>query len=125
MGMDVSGLDPGTEKGKYFRASIWGWPTITTVIEATGYDVPQEWYYNDGEGLDCQEECDELADKMEAYINVKDRTTLAPQVTDFGAEVASMATGEDVDPREMKPIDENFVREFIVFLRGCGGFEIW
>ena len=125
MGMDVSGLNPSSDEGGYFRASIWGWPTITTVMEASGYDVPETWYYNDGEGLDTQEECDELALRMEEYINVKSHTTMAPKVTDFGRVVFKAVTGEHVGREEVKPVDEGFVREFITFLRGCGGFEIW
>ena len=69
MGMDVYGNDASTEEGEYFRASIWGWPSITTVMEASGYDVPMGWYHNDGEGLGCQEDCDHLADMMEGFLS--------------------------------------------------------
>lgn len=136
MGMDVYGNEPANSKGEYFRASIWGWPTITTVMEACGHDVPPGWYHNDGEGLGSQESCDRLADMMEAYLS-EDLTTYAPVVTEFGRVVSNAivkgdlvfkdGAGADALPvgqNEVKPINVEFVQEFITFLRACGGFCI-
>lgn len=136
MGMDVYGNDVSTKEGEYFRASIWGWPSITTVMEACGYDVPLEWYHNEGAGLGCQEDCDHLADMMEAYLS-ENLLTFAPTCTEFGAVVSNAiakgdlkmpeGVGEDaklVDAKQVKPIDQEFVMGFVTFLRGCGGFCI-
>ncbi len=135
MGMDVYGNEPASSKGEYFRASIWGWPTITTVMEACGYDVPLGWYHNDGEGLGCQEDCDHLAYMMEGYLS-EGKLTYAPVCTEFGSVVAkAVADGKfgDMAPDArsgmpehtgVKPINVEFVQEFITFLRACGGFTI-
>jgi len=136
MGMDVYGNEPANSKGEYFRASIWGWPTITTVMEACGHDVPPGWYHNDGEGLGSQESCDRLADMMEAYLS-EGLLTYAPVCTEFGAVVSNAIVkgdlvfkdgeGKDAVPvaqNQVKPINVEFVQEFITFLRACGGFCI-
>jgi len=136
MGMDVYGNEPANSKGEYFRASIWGWPTITTVMEACGHDVPPGWYHNDGEGLGSQESCDRLADMMEAYLS-EGNLTLAPVCTEFGRVVSNAivkgdlvfedGAGKDAIPvaqNQVKPINVEFVLEFITFLRSCGGFCI-
>ena len=139
MGMDVYGNEPANSKGEYFRASIWGWPTITTVMEACGHDVPPGWYHNDGEGLGSQESCDRLADMMEAYLS-EGNLTFAPTCTMLGAKVSNAlvdgkldklglpegakSNAERVEEGDVKPINVEFVREFITFLRACGGFTI-
>ena len=136
MGMDVTGNEPTTKEGEYFRASIWGWPSITTVMEACGYDVPLGWYHNDGEGLDCQEDCDHLATMMEGYLS-ENLLTFAPTCTEFGAVVSNAiikgdiafkdGAGNDaiqVASGDIKAIDQDFVMGFVTFLRGCGGFSI-
>lgn len=135
MGMDVFGHKPTTEEGKYFRASIWGWPSIITVMEASGYDVPSVWSFNDGEGLSTQESCDQLADMMDGYLS-EQKLTYAPVCTEFGAKISNKITQkfkdtdittdipDKVDPKEVKLVDNEFVQSFITFLRGCGGFRI-
>lgn len=133
MGMDVYGNEPANSKGEYFRSSIWGWPNITTVMEACGYDVPQSWYMNDGEGLTTQESCDQLADMMDGFLSEK-KDVSVPTCTAFGAQVTNMLNKDlpddieidmpTVDPTEVKPLNVEFVQEFITFLRACGGFRI-
>ncbi len=140
MGMDVYGTEPANSKGEYFRASIWGWPNITTVMEACGYDVPMSWYHNDGEGLGCQEDCDHLANMMDGYLS-EGVLTFAPVCTTFGAKVSNAIldgvldkiadlpegaknSAKRVETNDVKPINVEFVQEFIIFLRACGGFTI-
>jgi len=135
MGMDVYGNEPASDEGKYFRASIWGWPTITTVMEACGHDVPVGWYHNDGEGLGSQESCDRLADMMEAYLS-EGILTFAPTCTTLGAQAFNALLdgkldgldlpegAKRVEVGDVKPINVELVYEFITFLRACGGFCI-
>ncbi len=133
MGMDVYGQEPKNSKGEYFRASIWGWPTITTVMEACGYDVPETWYVNEGEGLETQESCDHLANMMDGYLS-EGKLTYAPVCTPLGAAVSNAiakklpegttSTLKKVEAADVKPINVEFVQDFIRFLRACGGFKI-
>lgn len=55
MGMDVYGLAPIAEEGKYFRRSVWGWRPLAQFILS---QVPERitrnctyWQSNDGDGL--------------------------------------------------------------------------
>ncbi len=132
MGMDVYGNKPANSKGEYFRSSIWGWPNIITVMAACGYDVPPSWHQNEGEGLATQESCDQLADMMDGFLSEK-KDVMVPVCTEFGAEVNNVLrkTGQDmfagikkIEPEDIKPLNVEFVQEFITFLRACGGFRI-
>jgi hypothetical protein len=58
MGMDIYG-----KNGNYFRANLWSWRPINMlcdlVIEKDSLQLKTEnWGYNDGAGLETQEECD-------------------------------------------------------------------
>jgi hypothetical protein len=52
MGFDVYGLSPKSEKGKYFRNSVWWWKPLARFI-LENCDVPEEeaedWGTNDGQ----------------------------------------------------------------------------
>jgi len=104
MGMDVYGKSPSTETGKCFRANVWSWRPLHALIAEIGSDLFDEEMIdlmgsNDGAGLDSQEECDELADRIEDWLEThKDGLVI-----------------EDKDEH---------VKEFVEFLRGCGGFQV-
>jgi hypothetical protein len=51
MGYDLFGRNPKSDKGEYFRASIWTWPSIHMLIADTDVLEDQELeaiMYNDG-----------------------------------------------------------------------------
>lgn len=112
------------------------------------------WGSNDGKGLDTQEECDSLADALEDYLgseievkNDDDRIFLC-----LGS-WCEAGTGKMVDSNVVVSLNEQYeygdilytsvvsesgqlvepsysisifrIKEFIKFLRECGGFEIW
>jgi hypothetical protein len=55
MGMDVYGRQPRSERGKYFRASVWSWRPIATLSCAAAPDITagcKHWQSNDGDGLE-------------------------------------------------------------------------
>ncbi len=62
--------------GVYFRANLWSWRPIAEVINycnnVMGLNLPETFlsgmHYNSGAGLETQEECDKLADAIEAMI---------------------------------------------------------
>src|SRR4051812_45074191 len=68
MGMDVYGKKPTSEDGRYFRANVWSWRPIHQLCEIVlKRDFPS-WAFNDGDGLETQEECNQLADGLERYL---------------------------------------------------------
>jgi len=62
--------------GVYFRANLWSWRPIAEVINycnnVMGLNLPETFlggmHYNSGAGLETQEECDKLADAIDAMI---------------------------------------------------------
>lgn len=55
MGMDVHGLSPTAEVGRYFRRSVWSWRPLARYINdhCSPHLVSQckHWFTNDGDGL--------------------------------------------------------------------------
>ena len=66
MGMDVFGTN-----GNYFRANIWQWRALCYAIELAGYEIPDIWYTNSGEGLETQKDCNTLADRLQKFLNTQ------------------------------------------------------
>ena len=149
MGMDVYGRSPACDAGKYFRASIFQWPNFLTFMQAAGVEVPIGWSANDGKGPSKQTECNEIADKLEALLASPDVTIhensyviktgiqgeAAEKTKAFGDSVLSSimksigGTDDKVVVNAGEGIFEgvvsiNHMKEWIVFLRACGGFEI-
>jgi len=130
MGMDVYGKSPTTETGKYFRASVWSWRPLHGLIAEVGSDLFDEetlksMGYNDGAGLDSQEKCDELADRIESWletnkggITVEDSTV---RVDENGCFIRNAVPTQGLSPYK---IGDSHIKEFVKFLRGCGGFEV-
>jgi len=126
MGVDVYGKNPTTKEGEYFQASWWTWRPIVAMCEqAEGRSLP-EWGYNSNAGYKSQEECDTLADRLEKmfledsteFFSIEDDLRVdkdgcflpksAGQSAGFSAYVAS----------------RHRVKQFVKFLRECGGFTI-
>jgi hypothetical protein len=134
MGMDVSGKNPTNTRGEYFRASIWSWPGILTVIMQAndtydlGFDT-KYWGSNDGKGLDLQADCDRLADAMQNILDadpddiIQSGDNTAARVANTFAETISKGLG--IEMEKDLSAEKEHVQEFISFLRSCGGFEIW
>jgi len=62
--------------GVYFRANLWSWRPIAEIInycnDVMGLNLSETFlhgmHFNSGAGLDTQEECDKLADAIDAMI---------------------------------------------------------
>lgn len=114
----------------------------------------QKWHYNDGEGPETQEECDVIADLLEHMINTSD-SPLKENDDVLYACMGSWCTSEggflteneenqlneqypigtiltssiiSSDGRIVQPshsVSYSLIKEFIHFLRNCGGFQIF
>ena len=143
MGMDVSGRNPRrtaegdrAPEGQYFRANMWGWRPIHDLcdraIEHAGLPFDTEgWGYNDGRGLTTQQECDQLADALEAYLkefppeNEKIEVDLGWYCDETGRLYSGAEAQGKKGLRTAHSTSLEHVRRWIVFLRHCGGFAIW
>ena len=77
MGMDVSGINPSTEVGEYFRANVWSWRPIYALMAIANErhfgllvdeDTLRLMRYNDGAGLRDQSSCNKMADALQEIL---------------------------------------------------------
>lgn len=109
MGYDLYGEKPTAPEGEYFRRNIWRWPEMVALCEEV---APQEsrpckyWYGEDcpGHGLNAEQSV-KLAAKLDTAISSGQVAALLNAVREPGC-------------------DENDMREFVAFLKSCGGFHI-
>lgn len=128
MGMDIYGTAPTSEAGEYFRANIWSWPPILglarTAIETFGLGFDTElWAYNDGAGLESQEDCNKLADAMQRLVGGLESPVLVSDHLDISNKFM-MAMGGIAGVKPQAEASVEHAQEFITFLRDCGGFRI-
>jgi len=151
MGMDVYG-----KSGNYFRANMWSWRPINAIIDIVndkhelGLNT-DGFAYNDGAGIDNQEQCSILADKIEElldteelegsdliYINLggwycDDKFHYDDQIAEslnldypIGSFLYSSVVGPEGEVyKPSHSTDVEHIKEFIDFLRTCDGFKIY
>ena len=151
--------------GIYFRANIWSWRPIAAIIdqvnEMYSLDLPGDFIArlneNSGAGLKTQDECDTLANFIEAYVqtNFEDWETIglnsgfySKRVIGSDGEMHSVFVGDEegmmisnyigsvpfiknnvieIENRlytASYSVELEDIKEFVSFLRECGGFEI-
>ena len=125
MGMDIYGNRAGT----YFRASIWEWKAMIYAFALADFYPPKEWNTNDGAGLETQEECDELADKLATFLKSWDENELEfkigkLRVDEEGKLYDSAEHGEKPGSRFPYITTRETLQDFVKFLRMCSGFRI-
>lgn len=139
MGMNVYGVAPAGEAGKYFRASIWGWHPIWERMallcsDLLNAELLTAMSHNDGAGPQQQETCDKIADRLERWLTEDPREVFFLEhdsgilrVTPEGRFVSEEQLAEDPTLVTKSPysVSREHLREFIGFLRSCGGFCVW
>ncbi len=138
MGMDVYGIAPVDDAGRYFRASIWEWRPLWERMKELCSDflsveLLAAMAYNDGAGPRDQRTCTMIAERLEQWLVADSRSEYrleenasALRVTSDGRlvtceELTAEAAGLSKSPYSVRR-DE--VTEFIAFLRSCGGFSV-
>jgi hypothetical protein len=133
MGFDISGKEPTTEAGSYFRNNCWGWRPLWEYCESIAPQITRKVKYaqiNAGDGLGARDS-KRLGEILQQEITLG-RTRVYQITRDavLGAKPdlpcnGCHATGK-VRPSECNyPFDVANVERFAEFLRDCGGFEIW
>jgi hypothetical protein len=140
MGYDIFGQNPTAPEGEYYRSNIWYWPPFVAMCRRL---APREskgckgWTVNDGHGLNAANAL-RLANRLEelladgtiaAYIEETGEppvTELQATALKFISTLTKNTSGSQVDtPGLAAPaVTEEDVREFIGFLKTCGGFTI-
>jgi hypothetical protein len=144
MGFDLSGMNPITEEGEYFRNTVWWWhPLVNYILHVAPKEITSKctyWHSNDGDGLDAantaslatflQTEIDSGRTKEFEICYKKMQEELAEEFCDLcngtgktGDMLCNMCDGKG----KCKSWDAKypFVQEFVTFLKESGGFVIW
>lgn len=135
MGMDVYGRNPVSDAGKYFRANVWSWRPIHALIAELCSDLLDEEMlgqlgFNGGAGPTDQETCTEMARRFEVWMehHVQGHTLESDlRMTKDGRLLSSkeLAENPDLDTETPYGVGDDHLKEWIEFLRTCGGFEVW
>lgn len=136
MGMDVTGRSPDSPAGEYFRASVWSWrPIHDLIIELCSDLLDEETLegigYNGGHGPEDRKTCLQMAARFEQWMerHVTGRSLEIPgaRVTKDGRFVTDeeLATNPDLETETPYRVEDEHLKEWIEFLRHCGGFEVW
>ena len=148
MGMDVLGNDPSSKEGEYFCNNISWWHPLATYCCNIAPDITKHckrWHSNDGDGLNNALSL-ALADRLDtelaggrAHLYARARQAAGdeepcPMCKSTGAVCAPVGmvecpicggTGYAAVANTFDPFTVENLREFVAFLRGCGGFAIW
>ncbi len=135
MGMDVYGRKPTAEAGKYFRANVWSWHPIHALIgelceDLLDAELLDKLAFNDGAGPTDQETCTEMANRFEQWMEHHTEghgLESSLRVTPEGRFVPpeELEKNPDLETKSPYEVSDEHLKEWIEFLRHCGGFEVW
>ena len=132
MSMDVVGRRPDSPVGEYFGASCWAWRPIHALMAELCSDFLDEellhyMFFNDGAGPENQEICTQIADCFAKWTehNVTGYT-LAIRVTREWRIVSEEEIKQNPELETWSPwqVQDDHLKEWIEFLRHCGGFAV-
>lgn len=136
MGMDVYGRHPNRPAGRYFGANIWSWSPIRQLCVELCSDLLDEdtliaLSFNDGAGPTDQETCSKMADRFSKWLAkyaVGGTLDLNLNSTTGQNGVSETLSDEKADLKLktfLEDVDDDRIRQWITFLRCCGGFAVW
>jgi hypothetical protein len=136
--MDVHGIRPTSEAGKYFGLNWTGWRPLADYVAEVAPDlydkVEASWFRNDGHGLNAEDAL-ALADVLESKMDsdaMKQAAALAVEEDDRLRDEyrrKGWPVEPDLESWLKHGIGESWlpdrIRSFAAFLRASGGFEMW
>lgn len=136
MGMDVYGRKPKSEAGKYFRANIWSWrPIHRLVAELCGDLLDEETLvgmgYNQGSGPRSANVCRQMADRFDEWLEhntegaVIEHASMRVDADGRFVSDKELAANPSLETRSPYAVEDEDLKEWVAFLRACGGFEVW
>ncbi len=128
--------DPSAKEGEYFRANIWAWDPIHYLMGEVCLDLLDDEVYwamacNGGKGPRGQTVCAEMAARFAEWLSkfsgdtyIRESTLRVVQNGRFVSE-KEIAENPSLRHRSAYRVRREHLQEWIVFLRHCGGFEVW
>jgi hypothetical protein len=133
--MDVYGRNPSAPAGRYFRASVWSWRPIHALVIRLCPDLLDEetlakMGYNNGAGPADQRTCTKMANRFERWLEHHaggHGLESDLRVTPDGRFVfpGEAAANPDLETVSAYEVADEHLKEWVEFLRHCGGFEVW
>ncbi len=150
MGMDVDGKAPTSDVGKYFRNNIWWWRPLWQYCCEVAPELTGKVKYgesNDGDGLEA-EDSKALAFRLKGAVaeghTKRYENAHKARLDALPDEVCDLCDGTGTRPdmvvkdgcnkcigegkvrpiATFYPFTEDNVKEWVLFLEDCGGFEI-
>jgi hypothetical protein len=134
MSYECIGRQPTAKEGESFHVAIWRWKPIHDLMcelchDLLGDKLLRAMSFNDGAGPKSQMVCTEMANRFDRWMehNAAGLVVDGPLV-EVGERGELKSKGEAIgDPSARSPyaISDGRLKEWIVFLRSCGGFEVW
>jgi hypothetical protein len=135
MGMDIIGSHPTNTCGEYFRASVWAWHPIVSLMSTTCSDFLSDKFfedisYNAGLGATAKESkviSTRLVQYMEHHISGK---RLKAETTPPSAAAVAKLINKVQPPTSLCSSEYEFyvsdatLRRWVDFLQNCGGFTV-
>lgn len=136
MAIEMYGVSPSHASGDEFQADFWQYAFLHEQIVALCYDlldatVLYSMPYCIGAGPQDQVTCGKMADRFDAALALyEDGNTPpgeTPQSRASACDVCHPMIARDPRTRAFSPFwsDGESVREWIAFLRHCGGFKVF
>ena len=134
MAIEVRGRNPSSLAGEYFGANIWAWGAIHhLIIQLCKGLLDAETL----EGIDCnegygpadQKTCTNMASRFELWMehNVDGLCVELGWVSDMYGRLYKEEQVKAIPGLGMRPahrVSDEFLKQWIEFLRHCGGFEV-
>ena len=153
MGFDISGHNPQSETGAYFRNNVWWWRPLWEFVGKTCDDVITEddfnsGTFNDGHLID-RDKCKVIVERLTELLDSGDVKKYQDErqkiLDELPKEKCDYCDGSGVrDDENVKgecngcsgtgkkeawaksyPFDVDSIKEFRDFVKDSGGFEIW
>lgn len=123
MGMTVEGRNPTAKTGEDFCINLWGWRPIHHLIcrlcsDLFDEDTLKRFLGNGGAGPGDQATCTEMVNRFEVWM---EHNANGHTVANDDELAESPHTGTETPYK----VSDDALREWIEFLRHCGGFEVW
>jgi hypothetical protein len=132
--MDVFGRNPDSEAGQYFRANVWSWRPIHALVVELCSDLLDEatltgMAFNGGAGAQDQATCTEMANRFERWLEHHTNghglaSDLRVRRDGRFVREGECAENPDVEATSPYAVDDDHLKEWVEFLRHCGGFAV-
>jgi hypothetical protein len=116
MAFDLIGLNPKDPLGLCYRLNIWKWHELWKFLQFYCGDIIFDinyWYTNDGEEVS-KEICKQLLFKLKNQ----------EMINYFNQYLSNRKKMEYMNFETYRPLSDQDIRAFCLFLERCGGFSI-